>query len=707
MKKAVKNPGTLIFFCPIDCDVSRIASLTDKLEKAGRPDAGLRRPSRIYLLGQMQVAGPNGENLLPRAKKTRALLAYLCVSGAQVIPRTTIAEMIWHNSGPTQGLEALRHAIGQIDRIGGGWRIDRERHTVRFDATGCWLDIHEVSDLPDRLLRDLYGIISIPFDHWLLGERARYETRWQTTLERQLGDLVDRKASPEERARAAEEIFAVLPTHSGAINALMTAFADMDEPAEAVRAFERYRARAEKAEVPISRRTTALYEAIRRGPKVKFLQRVSSLPANPGSGAAAAPSASPAARDPSSRRPERGGMFEPSIAVLPLRSLLPARGSDHIAQGLTEDLVEALSRVPALFVVSRLSAAVFRKQDRPPQEIGAALGVTYLLSGTMRMIERRVRLNIELAEADTGRGLWREHFDASVVDLLNLQSDLADTVVRAVAPELRAAERLRLRLKRPEHYTAYDCFLQAQENMHSEARVVFESARALFLAAIEREPDYAAAYAWLAYWHVMRVGQGWSPDRAADAQQAEQLAARAIESDPREAMAFAVQGHAAAYLYRDFDRAFEAFQRALDINHNSARAWLWSASAHGWTGNGGRAVENIGRAMSLSPYDPLMCAYSASASLAHLAAGQYERSIEFALRSIRDNRAYSAAYKLLIPALVLSGHATEARGPANQLLRLEPGLTVAQFKNRFPGGTHEIGRLCSDALASAGIPLSD
>jgi tetratricopeptide (TPR) repeat protein len=172
-------------------------------------------------------------------------------------------------------------------------------------------------------------------------------------------------------------------------------------------------------------------------------------------------------------------------------------------------------------------------------------------------------------------------------------------------------------------------------------------------------------------------------------------------------MAYAVQGHVAGYLRRDLDRAFASFRTALEINHNSARAWLWSSTAHSWTGDGAHAVENINRAMALSPYDPLMCAYSGSASLAYLAAGQYERSIEFALRSIRENRAYSSAYKVLVPALVLGGHEIEAQSRANQLLRLEPGFTVAQFKRRSPGSTREIGRVLAEALASAGIPISD
>src|SRR5207302_5068837 len=235
------------------------------------------------------------------------------------------------------------------------------------------------------------------------------------------------------------------------------------------------------------------------------------------------------------------GIFEPSTAVLPFQNLFGEKGHDYVAEGLTEDLVETLSRVPGLFVISRLSSAVFRKQDRPPREIGAALGVRYILSGSIRIIEDRLRLIVELAEADTGRALWRSRFDKKSSDLLELQNGLAEGVVRAVAPRLRSAELQRVRVKRPEDLTAYDFFLRGQENMHSPAHATFERSKQLFEAAIEREPYYAAAQAWLAYWHVMRVGQGWSPDRGVDAQQAKAWAQRAIECDSIEAMAFAVQ----------------------------------------------------------------------------------------------------------------------------------------------------------------------
>jgi adenylate cyclase len=171
-------------------------------------------------------------------------------------------------------------------------------------------------------------------------------------------------------------------------------------------------------------------------------------------------------------------------------------------------------------------------------------------------------------------------------------------------------------------------------------------------------------------------------------------------------MALAIHGHIASYLYKDFDLAFRRFETALRINANAAPAWLWSAAAHAWMGNGSRAIEEINKAMALSPYDPLMYAYSGIAGMAYLVDGQCERAIECALRSLRENRTYTHAYRLLVFALVLAGREDEARASARRLLELEPGLTVAGFRRRYPGSDSPQAEVFCDALARAGIPLS-
>jgi len=651
----------------------------------------------------MRVIGESGGNILPEARKTQAILAYLCLSEGDRLSRSRIAGVIWDRSGEAQARDSLRHALYELDRAGGSWRLERDRQTVRLDTTACWIDAFETPERSDLLLDDLHGI-SPSFDQWLVGERARFELRWQTILEKKLDDLARLKAAPELRAAAARKLLNVVSTHERAVRSMMRAFVEMGEPAEAIREFERFRLTADaRFGMPPSAKTVALYEAIRVGSHARTARSSHrTLPGEPAT--PAAQQAEPIGTEARSATSLRE--VQPSIAVLPLRSLSAEADQHYVAEGVAEDLVEALSRVPGLFVISRLSAAAFRNQDRPPREIGETLGVRYVLSGSMRISGERLRLIVELTDASTGEVLWLSRRDENFSDLLEVQNRLAEAVVRSIAPYLRSAEVKRVRIKRPEHHDAYDLLLRAQENMNNPSRAVFETSEQLFDLAISRQPEYATALAWRAYWHVMRVGQGWSPDPAVDTTQADYFAQRAIGCDHLEPMAFAVQGHVAAYLHKDFDLAFASFETALRINPNSARAWLWNASAHAWTGDGRRAVEKINRAMALSPYDPLICAYSVSASMAYLADGQYGRSIELALRCIGENRGYTSPYKLLVAALVLAGRRAEAQTPLHQLLRLEPGFTVPQFRRRFPGSAWPIGDIFCDALARAGTPLS-
>ena len=665
-----------------------------------RASVPLQKSSRIHLLGPLRAVGPAGNDILPRAKKAQAVLAYLCLARGERISRSRLAGMIWDRVGETQARDSLRHALNEMERVG-GWRIDSSRDAVRLDISACWIDAFESPEASDQLLDGLDDI-SPSFDQWLLAERTRFENRWQAKLESELHDLVATGASADLRAASARRLLNFMPTHEPALRSAMKAFADMGDPGQAVREFERFRQICEtNLGIPPSEKTTSLYSAIRIASQVRAVRR------GPNGGRHAPDAldqghiAASAVDSPVAPVDERG----PSIAVLPLQDLSGGTGRNYVADGLVEDLVEALSRVPNVFVSSRLSAAAFREQNRSPQEIGEALGVRYLLLGSLRNSGSRLRLTVELTDTSSGRPLGNWRFDEQVGDLLEGQDRLTELVLRSMAPHFRAAELQRVRIKRPEVYGAYDYFLRAQASMHSPDRADFESAQGLFEAAVSRDPHYATAFAWLAYWHVMRIGQGWSFDRDDDSKRAQRFALQAIECDPLEPMAFAVRGHAAAYLDKNFDIAFECFDRALEINPNNPRAWLWNAAAHAWLGEGDSAVKKIEQAMALAPFDPLTFAYSGIASMAYLADRQYERAIEFALRCKRDNPGYTHAYRTLIFALVLAGREGEARTPANQLLKLEPGFTVRRFRRHSPVTAGPLGAVYCDALARAGIPL--
>ncbi len=681
----------------------------------------------------MRAVAPGGADVLPRGRKTRGLLACLCLAQGDRVSRSRLVGLFWDRSPDPQARMSLRQSLTELNGIVNRHvpgLVEIGRDSVRIDIRKCWVDALAVLDASvdptadlsnlvqpysERLLEDLDGITP-SFDHWLAAERTRFEDRVRKILEAELDRLIRQNAKPEVRAAAARRLINFEPTHEGAVRNLMSAFAQMGDRPQAIREFERCRqALLTVLDLPPSKETTAIYEAIRIDSPSFMASVIPERGVGSDSGEIAADGTSAAfpirwkierQNDPIatplydlSHEARRG----PSIAVLPFRNLTGEPTHDFVAEGLVEDLIEALSRVPNFFVISRLSTLAFRNQDRHPREIGNVLGVRYVLSGSVRVLGDRLRLTIELTDTQLGAALWFSKLDERFLDLFEVQDRLSEMIVRQVAPHLHAAELKRIRVKRPDSLEAYDLFLRAQENMHNSSRAVFETSEALFDAALVKDPHYAAALAWRAYWHVLRVGQGWSPDPANDATQADHFAQSAIECNSMEPMALAVHGQVASYLYKDFDLAFRRFEAALRINANAAPAWMWSAAAHAWMGNGPRAIEEINKAMALSPYDPLMYAYNAYASIAYLVDGQYERAIECALRCLRENPTYTAAHRQLVIALVLTGRENEAQASARRLLELEPGLTVAGFRRRYPGSASPQADLFCDALARAGV----
>jgi TolB-like protein/DNA-binding SARP family transcriptional activator/tetratricopeptide (TPR) repeat protein len=677
---------------------------------------------------------PGGVDFLPRGRKTRALLACLCLSGGDRVSRNRLVGLLWDRSADAQARMSLRQSLTELNGVVNRHvpsLVEIGRDSVRIDLGKCWVDALAIlgastdstsdsSNLiqlySERILEDLDGITPT-FDQWLKAERTRFEDRVRGILEAELERLSEQNAKAEMRAAAARRLINFEPTHEGAARSLMKAFTEMGDRAQAIREFERCRqALRSMLDLPPSKETIAVYEAIRL--ESCRMGSPAILEGPGGIGANEAPTARPLALSPvdpeiaKQNYPVAAAAYrlgheqrrEPSIAVLPFRNLTGDPAHHFVAEGLVEDLIEALSRVPNFFVISRLSTLAFRDQDRHPHEIGEVLGVRYVLSGSMRIFEDRLRLTIELTDTEQGAALWISKLDERFADLFAVQDHLSEMIVRQVAPHLHAAELNRIRLKRPDSLEAYELFLRAQENMHNSSRAVFETSEALFDAAIAKDPHYAAALAWRARWHVLRVGQGWSPDPAYDARQADHFARAAIECDNMEPMALAVHGHVASYLHKDFDLAFRRFETALRINANAAPAWLWSAAAHAWMGNGSRAIQEINKAMALSPYDPQMYAYSGNAAMAYLVDGQYERAIECALRSLQENRTYTSAHRQLVIALVLAGRENEAQASARRLLELEPGLTVTGFRQRYPGSASRHTEIFCNALARAGIP---
>jgi adenylate cyclase len=394
----------------------------------------------------------------------------------------------------------------------------------------------------------------------------------------------------------------------------------------------------------------------------------------------------------------------PAVAVIPfqVRSTDPRFG--FVGDGLADATIASLSRVGDLFVVSRLSSMAFCRGSSSLSHVGEMLGVQYVLSGSVQTTPSRAVLVAELASTSDERILWSECFSCDIVDVLALEEELSRAVVRSVAPLVRSFELRRARTVGLEQLDAYGLTLRGVDLMHKMSHEDFLSARSVFEASIARDPVAPAPHAWLAKWHVLRIALGASEDSLLDRQAATSCAKRALECDSKDALALAVDAHVAAWARHDLVAAEQGLSDALASNPNEPLAWLWTAIVHAWRGRGAQAVESADRALSLSPLDPMIYYFNSLASTANLFDERYERSIELAKRSLRENCLHTPSLRTLAAAQVLAGRLKEARETVRKLLVLEPRLTVGAFRTRYPGRDSPQFEKFAEALRAAGLP---
>jgi TolB-like protein/Tfp pilus assembly protein PilF/DNA-binding Lrp family transcriptional regulator len=395
----------------------------------------------------------------------------------------------------------------------------------------------------------------------------------------------------------------------------------------------------------------------------------------------------------------------PSIAVIPFLLRSEDARFDSIGDSLADDTIAQLSRVADFFVISRLSSMAFRRAPLGVRRIGEMLGAQYVLSGSVQTAYPRALLVAELADARDGAILWSERFEGNLADVFAMQGELARRVVGSVAPFVRSLELRRARITSFEQLDAYAITLRGIELMHRLEREDFLQARTAFETAIARDPVSSRPHAWLAKWHVMCVALGVSENTVLNSAAATACAERALACDPDDALALAVDALVMGWSRHDLDTAERRLAQALAANPNEALAWLHSSMTNSWRGRGGEAVQCADRALSLSPLDPMIYYFTSAAGMANLIDGRYDRAIELSMRSLRENRLHTPTLRTLAAAQVLSGRSDEARETMRSLRELEPGLTVAAFRARYPGRDSPQASRFAAALQEAGLPL--
>ena len=251
---------------------------------------------------------------------------------------------------------------------------------------------------------------------------------------------------------------------------------------------------------------------------------------------------------------------------------------------------------------------------------------------------------------------------------------------------------------------SYTLLLGAIALMHRLSWTDFEQARKLLEALIERVPRHAIALAWLAKWHVLRVWQGWSSDPQQDAQLALRCTRRALNADPQCSLALAVDGFVHTNLLKRLDIAQERYELALMSNPNDPLAWSLRGALHAFMDNGQQAVNCTRRALRLSPIDPHRYFYDSLAASACISARLYDSALRLAKRSLRANRNHASTLRVMAVAQWQLGLTDEARRTLQDLMKLEPTLTVSGWLDRSPSAPFRIGQEFAAVLRLIGVP---
>jgi len=390
--------------------------------------------------------------------------------------------------------------------------------------------------------------------------------------------------------------------------------------------------------------------------------------------------------------------LKPSIAVLPFINMSEDLKQDYFSDGMTEDLITALSKLSGLFVIARTSVFTYKGKAVKVTEVSKELGVRYVLEGSVRKADSRVRITAQLVDATTGQHLWAEQYDRELKDIFALQDEIREKIVFALKVNLTLEEQERFRRAPTSNLEAYDCFLRGMASFWTYTKEANAQARQMFERAIALDPQYAAAYAALSLAQLADWAL-WDPFRSS-LDQLFALAQRAVELDDSLPLAHSVLGY--VYLWKKpYERAIAEAQRALILDPNFADGYFRLADILNFAGRPEEAIGLIEKAMRFNPTYPMR--YVFTLGHAYHLTGRYEEAIAVCKRALARSPDQFFIYYLLALSYGELGREEEARAAVGEFLRMQPYAALDFPKLRFPYKDPAILTRQLDLLHKAGL----
>lgn len=366
----------------------------------------------------------------------------------------------------------------------------------------------------------------------------------------------------------------------------------------------------------------------------------------------------------------------PSVAVLPFEPLGGEDSDNWFADGITEDITLNLSKFKNLFVIARNSSFLYKSRTVRPQEAARELGVRYVTRGSIRRAGTRMRLTIELMDADSERTIWGEHYDRDLEDVFAVQDEMTEIIVAAAAVHIEANERLRAR-QQTSDLAAYGYVLQGQQHIFQYTRRDNSRAKELYQKALDSDQRYARANAALSRTLNLDYLYSWTDEPEGVLDKALSYAQEAVELDPTDARGFGELGF--VHLYRKaHDTSLNAYKRALSLNPNDADLLSDFADALAHAGSSEEAIRQLERAMRLNPYYP-------DQYLRHLGGAYYNlKEYDLVIETVVKMNNPTEGQRLLAASYAQLGRMSEARDIVEKHRQVHPDFSPEHWSKVVP-----------------------
>ena len=626
------------------------------------------RTLKFKLLGSFQALWSDDQPVEITSKKAQALLAYLAVERRRPQTREVLASLLWGDTGEERARHNLRQALSKIRQCC-GWLLISNGDYLELDTTKCWADVDRFeslasSDDPEKLREclDLYQGELLEglnprepeYQEWLLLARTRLRSE-ACQVATKLAKVLYDQGRIKETITAYCDLLTIDPAHEVAHRQLMGRLAETGRRFDALRQYQRC--------------VEALDKELGAEPSVETKQLYAKLCLED-------PASAMKTEPQSSTMSESLSTTPPAVAVLPFDNLSTSENT-YFADGIAEDLITALSRFHSLVVIARGSSFAYRESELTDKAIATELGAQYLVRGSVQRLDNRVRINVQLLDAEAGLHAWGQRYDREQEDIFLLQDEITSTLVSTLAGRVEAARLIRARRAPTERLDAHDLLLRGKDHHHRFTPRDCEVCIDMFERAIERDPDYATAYAWLACGLgqaiVFELGDANELD-----DQCQVAVEKGLELDENDSECHRIL--AQVQLTRgNINRALQHQERALFLNPNDDRIVNAMGEMLLFAGYAEEAEQWVRKSMCLNPYHPPRYWTHLVRALFHQ--DRYDDALK-AMEHIDKPRKDDIAY--LIAAMAQSGDREGAAAQASEFHLEYPDFDLLEFVNSLP-----------------------